>query len=229
LHNFFHVVKLNGTKGDCEVVDPIGASPQISNPLLQFRLDPGEAGVLRSARATDATAQVTAQEQRNASGLVADATRSGQVVTRREINYTTRRVGDVTTVTDGQTTVATRPDNTPGIVPSPELPVVDPRAESVSVEVNSTPAVHEDSLELFLLSALSGTAVFNNTDTGSNLLIPKPSSLLAQMQEALNLRDFRQYFPQPGTNVSVFNVEGEEQVEGAPAVEESGPAIETFV
>ncbi|TET33315.1 MAG: hypothetical protein E3J72_17215 [Planctomycetota bacterium] len=207
------------------MVNPIGSSLYLSNPFLNFRLDPGETGILRTAQASDSTVLVTAQEQGNAARLSADAARAGQEVTRREINYTTRRVGDVTTVTDGRTTVATRPDNTPGIVPSPELPFTDPRAEIAGTDSSS--GQHEGSLELSLLDALAGVAF--NTDTGSNLLIPEPSPLLAEVRDAQNLTTFRQYFPGPQTNVSVVNVEGEEQAENAPVKEEAGPEIETFV
>jgi hypothetical protein len=225
LHNSRHVVELNWIKGEAEVVNPVGSNSYISNPFLNFRLDPGETGTLRTARASDSTGLVTAQEQGNAARLSADAARAGQEVTRREINYTTERVGDVTTVTAGRTTVTTRPDSTPGIVPGPELSITDPRAEIAGADSPSDQS--EGSLELSLLNAIASVSI--NMDTGSNVLIPEPSPLLAEVRDAQNLTTFRQYFPGPQTNVSVVNVEGEEQVESAPVREEAGPEIETFV
>ena len=51
-----------------------------NNPKLFFKLDPGESGILRSAKANESIIKVTAQEQRNLNRLRLEALREGRRV-----------------------------------------------------------------------------------------------------------------------------------------------------
>lgn len=92
------------------MIDPVS----INDPVLGFRLDPGEPGMLRRARASDATLRVTAQEQRNLSRLKNEAFREGRIPIQAGAVFTRSLPGTgVGTVVAGQTTVVSVPDSTP--------------------------------------------------------------------------------------------------------------------
>ena len=84
------------------------AALNIRNPVMGFRLDPGEPGMLRRARATEATLQVTGQENRNLVRLKSEAIREGRVIIHAGIQYGRGFVGPFLTVTNGLTTVISR-------------------------------------------------------------------------------------------------------------------------
>ena len=92
------------------MIDPVS----VNDPVLGFRLDPGEPGMLRQARASDAILRVTAQEQRNLSRLKNEAFREGRIPIQAGAVFTRALPGtSVGTVVAGQTTVVSVPDSTP--------------------------------------------------------------------------------------------------------------------
>jgi hypothetical protein len=80
----------------------------ISNPTLGFRLDPGEPGMLRAGKATEATLLVTAQEHRNLARLKSEAMREGRVIIHAGIQFGRAFKGAFLTTTNGLTTVISR-------------------------------------------------------------------------------------------------------------------------
>jgi len=80
----------------------------INNPTLGFRLDPGEPGMLRAGKATQATLLVTAQEHRNLARLKSEAIREGRVIIHAGIQFGRAFKGAFLTTTNGLTTVISR-------------------------------------------------------------------------------------------------------------------------
>ncbi|MHC4660093.1 MAG: hypothetical protein ACYS8W_00265 [Planctomycetota bacterium] len=191
-----------------------------------FKLDPGEPGILRGAKATDATPRVFQQEQRNLARLTAEAAREGQVVTQRDVSLRMSKVGDVVAATGGETTVVSRPDTTPGIAPPrPELPMTNPR---ISESSSLSSALQDRSMELSLLHAVSTGSITQLVPTGGDDSFA-PSSALRDVQHSLREYQFRRLFPRGETTVSKVHVDGEEVVvEEVPVTEANSPEIETF-
>ncbi len=81
---------------------------QISNPTLGFRLDPGEPGMLRSGKATDATLLVTSQEHRNLVRMKSEVIRDGRVIIHAGIKFGRKFAGPFLTTASGLTTVISR-------------------------------------------------------------------------------------------------------------------------
>jgi hypothetical protein len=84
-------------------------SLSINNPTLGFRLDPGEPGMLRSGKATQATLLVTGQEHRNLVHLKSEAIRDGRVIMSANVKFGRAFKGAFLTTTNGLTTVVSRP------------------------------------------------------------------------------------------------------------------------
>ncbi len=82
---------------------------QISNPVMGFRLDPGEPGMLRSGKANQATLLVTGQEHRNLVRLKSEAIRDGRVIIHAGIRFGRKFAGPYLTTASGLTTVISRP------------------------------------------------------------------------------------------------------------------------
>ena len=89
----------------------------ISNPVLGFRLDPGEPGLLNSAPASQAALRVTAQEQRNLRRLESEAIMAGRVILASGTSFGRAFAGPYLTITSGLTTVVSRPAR-PSVVES---------------------------------------------------------------------------------------------------------------
>ncbi len=83
-------------------------SYSIHNPMLHYRLDPGEPGLLSKARASASQAAVTGQEQRNLRRLKAEAIREGRIPTHWNISYSRGIEGSFAVIRAGQTTVVSR-------------------------------------------------------------------------------------------------------------------------
>lgn len=82
---------------------------QISNPVMGFRLDPGEPGVLHRGKANQATLLVTGQEHRNLVRLKSEAIREGRVIIHAGIKFGRKFQGPYLTTASGLTTVISRP------------------------------------------------------------------------------------------------------------------------
>jgi hypothetical protein len=82
---------------------------QISNPTLGFRLDPGEPGMLRRGKASEATLLVTSQEHRNLVRMKSEAIRDGRVIIHAGIKFGRKFAGSFLTTASGLTTVISRP------------------------------------------------------------------------------------------------------------------------
>ncbi len=80
----------------------------INNPTMGFRLDPGEPGMLRRGRASEATLLVTSQEHRNLVRLKSEAMREGRVIIHAGIQFGRAFQGPFLTTTNGLTTVISR-------------------------------------------------------------------------------------------------------------------------
>ena len=85
------------------------AALSINNPVLGFRLDPGEPGLLSSAPASQAALRVTAQEQRNLRRLESEAIMAGRVILASGTSFGRAFAGPYLTITSGLTTVVSRP------------------------------------------------------------------------------------------------------------------------
>ncbi len=110
----------------------------INDPTIYFRLDPGEPGVRTSARASESTLLVTAQELRNINRLKAEAIEEGREVVYANITYRPDSVGPYHTVTSGHTVVvsAERKDTTEDFPPGIE--------DNTKTHVTSGPEDQED-------------------------------------------------------------------------------------
>lgn len=80
----------------------------IDNPQLGYRLDLGEPGFLRSAKASESALRVTSQETRNLTRLKSQALREGHVILSADITYTGGISGSFPAVKAGHTRVVSR-------------------------------------------------------------------------------------------------------------------------
>lgn len=80
---------------------------------LHYKLDPGEPGMLKSARAETSTLQVTGQETRNLQRLRHDAFSGGKVVILSGITYDRGFEGTMPVVRAGHTRVVSVADDKP--------------------------------------------------------------------------------------------------------------------
>jgi len=80
-------------------------APTSNQPVLRFRLDPGEPGVLRTSSVSMSTVRVFAQETRNLTRLKAEAAREGRKVIYGDIRLGLRKIGNRVVATSGHTTV----------------------------------------------------------------------------------------------------------------------------
>jgi len=94
----------------------------LHDPRLFFRLDPGEPGLLRSARASDSVRRVTQQEQRNIRRLENQARRAGREVLFSRITYRFGIDGSFSSIRAGRTVVVSRerPDRSLTPLTSPD-------------------------------------------------------------------------------------------------------------
>jgi len=102
----------------------------INNPTLGFRLDPGEPGMLRRGRATEATLLVTGQEHRNLVRLKSEALREGRVIIHASSKFGRAFQGPFLTTTSGLTTVISR---------APRPSVFESEAERAAAGENQQP------------------------------------------------------------------------------------------
>jgi hypothetical protein len=102
------------------MIDPISAQAT----MLRFKLDPGEPGVVRRAKASDATTLVTAQERRNLPRLSTQARLRGEEVISANISYKRAIIDGRAAVVGGRTTVTSRevPDSGPTSAPGSAAP-----------------------------------------------------------------------------------------------------------
>jgi len=77
----------------------------VSNPTLLYQLDPGEPGLLKSAKANKSYLQVSAQERRNLNRLESEARMEGRRIIFSDIKYFYGRDGSYSTIRAGETTV----------------------------------------------------------------------------------------------------------------------------
>ena len=80
----------------------------VQNPIVRYRLDPGEPGVARPTQAASSAITVTGQESRNRARLKAEALREGRQVVYVGTKYKVLKRGSFLTVVGGTTTVVTR-------------------------------------------------------------------------------------------------------------------------
>jgi hypothetical protein len=111
----------------------------LSDPILHYRLDPGEPG-LRQARARESALWVTAQERRNIRRLEAEARAERQQVIYENITYLFGRDGSFPSIRAGHTVVVSRP-----IPKDRSTALASYQKSSQQVEQPSSPEGSEDS------------------------------------------------------------------------------------
>lgn len=89
------------------MAEPIQA--RRNDPKLFFKLDPGEPGLLRSARASESVVKVTEQEQRNLNRLRLEAVREGRRVVAADATFEPGIDGSFASIRAGRTVVRTAP------------------------------------------------------------------------------------------------------------------------
>jgi len=85
-----------------------GIQPLIRDPVVGYRLDPGEPGVANPTRASLSAYTVVRQESRNRARLRSDAQLAGRQVLLVKTDYKVRRVGSFLVPVGGLTTVVSR-------------------------------------------------------------------------------------------------------------------------
>ena len=80
----------------------------LNNPTLGYKLDPGEPGMLKSAKASESFSKVSAQERRNIRRMESDARMEGRTVVKSEINYKFGIEGSFPALKAGQSVVVTK-------------------------------------------------------------------------------------------------------------------------
>jgi len=80
----------------------------VNNPKLNYKLDPGEPGMLRSARASESFMKVTAQEQRNIRRMEFEARKEGRMIIKSEIKYSFGISGSYSSLKAGQSMVVAK-------------------------------------------------------------------------------------------------------------------------
>ena len=131
------------------------------NPRLYYKLDPGEPGMLKSAKASESFRKVTAQERRNIRRMESEARMEGRTVIKSEINYRFSIEGSYPALKAGESVVLSKKtteneikpiqinlpeppdnsnkpekDNINGLAENPELrelPAADPAASTDSI------------------------------------------------------------------------------------------------
>lgn len=136
-----------------DVVPTTGFPSQfrIKNPVLRYRLDPCEPGMLRSAPASQSTAAVSAHERGNLTQFRREAALAGRMVVYSSITFTRGIDGLFPSVRAGRTEVVTvpMPDN------SSEIAVVDTPQSDKPAPVTGKSEIALTNEELELLAALS--------------------------------------------------------------------------
>lgn len=94
------------------MVAPVSAR----DPVLYYRLDPGEPGLRTQARASESALLVTAQEVRNQTRLISQAIARGEVVIEADSQYSPGIDGRFMSVRGGLTTVRSMPREKPAPV-----------------------------------------------------------------------------------------------------------------
>lgn len=79
--------------------------PIMNNPVLGYRLDPYEPGLIRQAKASQSTAQVVSHEHRNLTRLTRQAVQEGRVIVSKQITYRPTIAGSYMGTAAGKTTV----------------------------------------------------------------------------------------------------------------------------
>ena len=82
--------------------------PVSNNPVLGYRLDPYEPGLIRQAKASQSTARVVSHEHRNLTRLTRQAVQEGRVIISRQITYRPTIAGSYMGTAAGKTTVVSR-------------------------------------------------------------------------------------------------------------------------
>lgn len=80
----------------------------LNNPTLGYKLDPGEPGMLKSAKASESFSKVSAQERRNIRRMESDARMEGRTVIKSEINYKFGIEGSFPALKAGQSVVESK-------------------------------------------------------------------------------------------------------------------------
>ena len=88
---------------------------------MYYRLDPGEPGLLRNARASESVRKVSQQEQRNLLRLKTQASREGRRVIRSGISYLFGIDGSFSSLRAGKTTVVSKSIEKKDVVQIKEL------------------------------------------------------------------------------------------------------------
>lgn len=120
-----------------------------NNPTLHYRLDPGEPGILRSAKASESGMAVTAQEMHNIARLKADAMREGRRVIYAGIKYSAGVEGNFVALHAGLTTVISKPapETIGALVDMITMRQQEPQAEGEAPALEAAEPVQEDSEE----------------------------------------------------------------------------------
>jgi len=136
---------------------------RLNDPLLRYKLDPGEPGMLRSARASDSIAAVSAQERGNLNQFKREAFIAGRVIIHESITFTRGIEGLFSTIRAGLTEVVSIPAPTSGS-PREPIEVEHPPAPGIENSIPQNPqnepgsSVNHKEIEILSkLSALKNT------------------------------------------------------------------------
>ena len=113
---------------------------RLNDPILRYKLDPGEPGLLRSARASESMAAVSAQERGNLNQFKREAFIAGRVIISESITFTRGIDGLFSTIRAGLTEVVSIPAPSSG---STQKPVEAENTPAPGIE-NSVPQIPRD-------------------------------------------------------------------------------------
>jgi len=125
----------------------------INNPVLRYRLDPCEPGILKSAPASQSVAAVSAHERGNLSQFRREAALAGRMVVQESITFTRGVDGLFTSIRAGRTEVVSVPLPEDDVTQTREIdkPETSQPQPEVKDIVDTDKNISEDELELLTI------------------------------------------------------------------------------
>lgn len=156
---------------------------RLTDPVLRYQLDPGEPGLLRSARASDSIAAVSAQERGNLNQFRREAFLAGRVIIRESITFTRGIDGLFNTIRAGLTEVVSIP--APSLSSSTDIEDAEFNPEmGTEIEVPATSAEElANDIQMKEIELLTRLSALKNTIKQAKALAEKVEGEISTIAE----------------------------------------------
>jgi len=152
----------------------------INDPVLRYRLDPCEPGLLKSAPASQSVAAVSAHERGNLSQFRREAAVAGRMVVQESITFTRGVDGLFTSLRAGRTEVVSVPLPEDDVTQTQDIDIPEktsqPQPETEEV-VESDKNISDDELELLTILSTIRRQLEENQSSEKNTWLESPEFL----------------------------------------------------